>query len=277
MRLQVEHHTRYSFTEPQARVVQLLRLIPHDAAHQTVVHWRIDVDCDARLREGRDGYGNAIRMLYAEGPLEHIGITVTGEVLLTQADGRVSGTPEPLPPALFLRPTLQTAATPELTAFAQGVAGEGATPERLRRLARAIQARWPVARDARAPIRSAAEVFEAPRATPRCMAQLFVAAARSLGVPVRYVSGYSLEGDAERRTAAPHGWAEAWVEDAAGGGGWLAFDPSTGGVPDLDHVRLAVALDAAGAAPIAGTRIGHGGTEALDVDVHLSDVGDEGE
>jgi hypothetical protein len=27
---------------------------------QTVAHWRIDVDCDARLRRGQDGFGNAV-------------------------------------------------------------------------------------------------------------------------------------------------------------------------------------------------------------------------
>ncbi|MGT2513274.1 transglutaminase N-terminal domain-containing protein [Sphingomonas panni] len=97
MRLSVHHETRYRFTEPQARIVQLLRLFPGDTSHQTVVNWRIDVDCDARLREGFDGYGNITRMLYAEGPVETLVLTVSGEALLTDHDGPIEGTDEPFP------------------------------------------------------------------------------------------------------------------------------------------------------------------------------------
>ena len=38
-------------------------------AGQNVLDWRIDVDCDARLREGRDGYGNVTHMLYVDKPV----------------------------------------------------------------------------------------------------------------------------------------------------------------------------------------------------------------
>ncbi len=101
------------------------------------------------------------------------------------------------------------------------------------------------------------------------MAQIFVAAARDRGIAARYVSGYSLSGDDGRDTAAPHAWAEAFVA-----GGWYAFDPAVGGRSGLDHVRVAVALDAAGAAPIAGVRMGQG-DEAIDVDVHVAETGED--
>ena len=70
MRLSIDHHTRYRFSQPQARVVQLLRITPSDFAGQTVLDWRIDVDCDARLRTGLDGYGTPTTMLYIDGPIE---------------------------------------------------------------------------------------------------------------------------------------------------------------------------------------------------------------
>ena len=81
MRLSISHSTRYRFTAPQSRLVQLLRLTPQDSVDQTVVHWHIGVDCDVRLREARDGYGNRVTMLYADGPIEGIEISVDGEVL----------------------------------------------------------------------------------------------------------------------------------------------------------------------------------------------------
>ncbi|MDB5700256.1 MAG: transglutaminase family protein, partial [Sphingomonadales bacterium] len=76
MRLSIDHHSTYTFSQPQARVVQLLRVTPNDYAAQTVIDWRIDVDCDARLRTGLVGFGIATTMLYVDGPIELISITV---------------------------------------------------------------------------------------------------------------------------------------------------------------------------------------------------------
>ncbi|KQM22829.1 hypothetical protein ASE73_00875 [Sphingomonas sp. Leaf24] len=261
MRLSVQHETQYRFSEPQARVVQLLRLFPGDTSQQTVVNWRIDVDCDARLRESIDGYGNRTRMLYAEGPVETLNLIVTGEALLSESEGPIEGTDEPFPPDLFLRTTPLTIADDAIAALATGNDLAAMTA-----LAAAIHARWPLDRRPTPTIRSALDATADDRLSPRDMAQIFVAAARAQGVPARYVSGYSLSGDDARRTAAPHAWAEAFVAD-----GWYAFDPAVGGRSGLDHIRVAVALDAAAAAPIAGVRMG-AGEEVLDVDVRVEEA-----
>lgn len=261
MRLSVQHETRYRFTEPQARIVQLLRLFPGDTSHQTMVNWRIDVDCDARLRESIDGYGNLTRMLYAEGPVETLHLIVSGEALLTDSEGPIEGTDEPFPPDLFRRVTPLTQADDGIAALATGNDLAAMTA-----LAGAIHARWSLDRRPTPAIRSAIDAAPDDRLSPRDMAQIFVAAARAQGVPARYVSGYSLSGDDQRRAAAPHAWAEAHVA-----GGWYAFDPAVGGRSGLDHIRVAVALDAAGAAPIAGVRMGPG-EEVLDVDVRVEEA-----
>ena len=70
------------------------------------------------MRPGRDGFGNRVTMLYVEGPIEHIEIAVSGEVLTNRSNGVVHGTHEPLPPPLFLRPTGLTAPSEGLGAFA---------------------------------------------------------------------------------------------------------------------------------------------------------------
>lgn len=265
MRLSVQHSTRYRFTRPQARIVQLLRLFPSDTTHQTVVNWRIDVDCDARLRTASDGFGNATRMLYAEGPISELQITVSGEVLLTGDEGAIAGTSEPFPKELFLRTTPLTTSDATIRSLIDSVEP---TLDGLTQLSASIHERFELDRRPSRSIRCATEAVADTRLSPRDMAQLFVTMAREAAVPARYVSGYSLSGDAERRAAAPHAWAEAFVDGP--GGGWYAFDPAIGGRSGLDHVRVAIALDAAGAAPIAGTRIGQG-EEVMDVDVHMAE------
>ncbi|WP_375286868.1 transglutaminase domain-containing protein [Sphingomonas sp.] len=261
MRLSIDHLTRYRFSAPQGRIVQLLRMTPENTHDQTVASWHVAVDCDARMRRHRDGFGNCTTMLYCEGPVDSIEITVAGEVVTSHSDGVLRGTFEPLPEALFLRSTPLTEADTLIRAFAADLAG-GDRIEVLHRLNRAVAAH--VSRDCGRPEagRTAAEVFAAAEGTARDAAHLFIAAARSLGVPARYVSGYcDLTGD---RRPTPHGWAEAWVDDL----GWVGFDPTLGLSPEEHHVRIASALDAIGAAPVAGSRLGEG-DERLDVEVRV--------
>lgn len=265
MRLTVDHRTTYRFTEPQTRVVQLLRLTPGNTHDQTVASWHIHIDCDARMRQSTDGFGNRVTMLYAEGPLTDIEIAVHGEVLTSHSAGCVLGVAEPLPPPLFLRETATTGFDRAIAGWAAKAAGEGSVVERLHALNRALHDRFAVDRGRGEPGLTAAAAFVRASATPRDLAQVFCVAVRSLGVSARFVSGYHLwETDGEHRPA-PHGWAEAFVERL----GWIAFDPTTGMSPEEEYVRVAVALDAAGAAPVAGSRLGEG-AEELVVDVTVS-------
>ncbi|TPG22538.1 transglutaminase family protein [Sphingomonas koreensis] len=261
MKLSIDHVTRYRFSQPQARLVQLLRLSPHDSDQQTVTHWRIDMDCDARLRDGRDGFGNATTMLYAEGPIDAIEIAVSGEALTGGAPGVVSGIDEPLPPALFLRSTPLTRADAALTDFAAAYAGPGA----IERMAAALQQRFVVDPGRPTPGRTAADAFANDTATSRDMAQMLIAMARSTGLPARYVSGYSSIAPGGGH-ASPHGWVEAFVEE------WIAVDPCAGGLIDDYYVRIAAALDSAGVPPVAGFRAGSG-KEELAVDLSVAPIG----
>jgi transglutaminase-like putative cysteine protease len=266
MRIAVDHRTHYRFSQPQARIVQMLRLTPCDTQDQTVVGWHIGVDCDARMRHAFDGFGNAVTMLYAEGPIAGIDVTVTGEVLTLESSGVVRASHEPLPPILYLRSTPRTQSSAALAEFAHDQAG-GDLLEQMHRLNAALHKRFPTAPDLPDAGASAAEAFAAESVTSRDVAQIFIAAARTLHAPARYVSGYRSDGEAH---SAPHAWAEAFIDRI----GWIGFDPATGLSPDESYVRVAVGLDATGAASIAGTRVGYG-EEKLDVDLHVGRVGGE--
>jgi transglutaminase-like putative cysteine protease len=262
MRLSIDHRTTYRFTAPQDRLVQRLRMTPENTHDQTVASWHIAVDCDARMRRHRDGFGNCTTMLYCEGPLDRIEITVAGEVVTSHSDGVLHGTHEPLPPALFLRATPLTEPDATIADFAREQADDR-TIRTLHRLNRAVRDRRRIDRGRPAAGRTAAAAFGADIATPRDLAHIFIAAARSLGIPARYVGGYcDLEGD-HRPT--PHGWADAHVE----GLGWVGFDPTLGVSPEEHHVRVAVGLDATGAAPVSGSRLGEG-DERLEVEVTVA-------
>jgi transglutaminase-like putative cysteine protease len=262
MRLLIEHRTSYRFSAPQDRLVQMLRLTPANSHDQTVASWRVDVDCDARLRDGRDGFGNRLTMLYADGPLDGITIAVAGEVLTSHSDGVLHGVEETLPPEMYLRTTPATPPDPAIAAWAAEQGGRDPL-DALHRLNAGLHGRFRLDRSRPEPGLDAGTAFRRDHATPRDLAQIFTVAARSLGQPARYVTGYALVAGDHR--PAPHGWAEAHVD----GIGWIGFDPCSGLSPQEEHVRVAAALDAAGAAPVAGSRLGSG-DEALDVDVRVA-------
>lgn len=262
MRLYVSHRSEYRFSEPQARLVQLLKLTPGNHAGQSIVSWRIDVDRDARLKPARDGYGNEATMLYIDGPLERIALEVSGEVLTEDRAGMVLGTAEPLPPLYFLQATPITKADEAIAAFAEDTAGDSelARAHALNETIHDLLS--PIAADPRAD-HDAIHCFAAGEADAQGAAHVLIAAAHAVGMPARYVAGHRYrEGSTEAHAA--HGWAELYIDDY----GWIAFDPSAGRCPDEAYVRVAIGLDHREAAPISGLRTG-GGHEALAIDVHV--------
>lgn len=263
MRLSIDHRTTYRFTAPQGRVVQLLRMTPRNTHDQTVAEWHISIDCDARLREHQDGFGNMTTMLYAEGPLDGIEIAVSGEIVTSSSGGVLHGSFEPLPPAIFLRTTDVTAADDAIADFARTTTDGKVPLAAMHALNFALKERFQPDKGRPAAGLTAAEAFAKSTSTPRDLTHIFVAAARTIGVPARYVTGYCDLQDGHRPT--PHGWAEAWID----GLGWVGFDPTLGLSPEEHHARVATALDAVGASPVAGSRLGEG-RERLDVDVQVS-------
>lgn len=269
MRLKVDHRTTYRFARPQRRLTQLLRMTPAGTDGQTVVDWRLHLDCDARLREGRDGFGNRTTMLYIAGPISSLELEVVGEVLTSETDGILRGGIETLPAELFLRSTPLTPAADEIVVFAADAIGSTSDPiERTHRLNVAVHARFAETGGPPDATRTAADAFAQGSADARDRAQILLSALRSVGLPARYVSGYHLAGPAETHDPAPHGWVEVHVARL----GWIAFDPSTGLSADQGYVRVAAALDSYGAAPVAGSRLGIG-AEELDVDVMVRPEG----
>jgi transglutaminase-like putative cysteine protease len=263
MRIQIDHTTIYRYSEPPRRLLQLLRLTPSNFLGQSVIEWRVDVDCDARLREGRDGYGNIIHMLYVDRPAQDLAVSVTGMVLTENHAGIVQGLSNDLPPEVFLRSTKLTAPGPNLLAYAAETDQPNATTlDRLHHLNTDLHRRLRFDAQATDPQTSAEEAFTAGQGVCQDFAQIFIAVARLFRIPARYISGHFHRRDSTQVQEAAHAWAEAWVEDL----GWVAFDPTHGLSKDENYVRVACGLDYREASPISGARLG-GGDERLSVEV----------
>src|SRR5690606_10615457 len=154
--------------------------------------------------------------------------------------------------------------SPGIVALAEATAGEGAALERLHRLANAVRDKVDYVSDTTHAETSAAEAFAAGTGVCQDHAQVLIAAARHLGFPARYVSGYLCPME-EGFPAASHAWAELFVD----GLGWVGFDPANRVSPDEHYVRVACGRDYRDAAPVRGLRRG-GGDETLEVDVRIT-------
>jgi transglutaminase-like putative cysteine protease len=214
------------------------------------------------MKRHEDAFGNIVHSYAAEGPLDHLTVRVVGLVETSESNGMVNGAVERLPDPFYLRETLLTAADPAIRSFAREVAGapSGDVLSGLHRLLESLHREVTFDTEPTHAATTAAEAFALRRGVCQDLTHIFIGAARALGIPARYVSGYFRRADGVLDQEAGHAWAEARVPHL----GWVGFDPANGICTSEAHVRVAVGLDYLGAAPIRGSRYG-GGAEHLDV------------
>jgi transglutaminase-like putative cysteine protease len=269
MRIRIAYDTRYAY-ERQARAIgQVLRVTPRNSDGQYVANWRVDLDIDECAPMGEDAFGNLTHTLFTTRPLSHLTISVSGEVETTDTHGVLSGMVERLPPEAFLRVTPLTEADDAICTFARAAAG----PENADRLTRlhdllaAVHGQVRFDTESTIAGTSAAAAFSQRSGVCQDLSHIFIAAARHLAIPARYVSGHLVKLDGQVEQQAGHAWAEALVP----GLGWVGFDVANGVCPSETHVRVATGFDYLSAAPVRGARMG-GGAEALSVKLAVADM-----
>ena len=266
MRIAITHISEYSYDGPPAPTVQALRLTPAPVHGQTLLSWKIEAPGYDTACSYTDGFGNRVDLVSAPGDLSVVRVVAEGEVETTDTGGVFGWTSETVAPGAFLRVSPVTALSPEIEELAESIQ----KPDRLstlHALMEAVNERVAYVGDSTDAHTTAAAAFLDGRGVCQDHAHIFITAARSLGIPARYVTGYLLLEDGAG-AAAHHAWAEALVEDI----GWVGFDPTNNLCPTEHYVRLGAGLDAASAAPIRGVRRGAGG-ESLKVDVAVRALG----
>jgi len=270
MRIRIHHQTTYSYDRPAQSMVQLLRLTPRDHEGQYVRRWRIDLDEGGVLRQREDSFGNILHVLSATGRFSTFTLAVDGEVETQDTAGVVRGAIERFPPELYLRETALTQPDAAIADFARSTANGAGTLARLHELLRALTRHMTFEIGTTDATTTAAQAFAQGRGVCQDLAHVFIAGARVLGIPCRYVGGHLLRSDGAEEQEAGHAWAEAYVD----GLGWVGFDPANGISPTDAYVRVGIGLDYLGAAPVRGAQIG-GSEEKLAVAVHVDQAGQQ--
>jgi transglutaminase-like putative cysteine protease len=249
MRLAIDHTTTYQFAGPIRKGLQRLRLTPLASRGQTVIAW--DIECDgASVECGYDDeYANRVTLTALAPGVSQVTIRAHGLVETRDEAGMVGRHSGYLPLWHFTRDTALTARGDRVAALVAGLGGEAANDQlaTLHTLTERVRAAVVYTLGSSDVATTAEAALNAGRGVCQDQAHVFIAGARALGIPARYVSGYLLiEGREEQE--AGHGWAEGFVD----GLGWIGFDIANEICPDDRYVRVAAGRDYRDAAPVKG-------------------------
>ncbi len=245
MRLNVRHATTYSYDPPADRCALRLRLYPPAFDSQKVLSWKVSVNGQPVPALMTTATGDRESIWTVADATPEVAITAEGEVEVHDTAGVVRGLKDTVRPVVYLRPTPLTQTDKRIDALAEGIAA-GKPLDRMHALFNAVADAVTYKPASTTSATTAAQALKAGQGVCQDHAHVFIAAARTMRVPARYVVGYLLAPEANLTET--HAWAEAWVQDI----GWVGFDAANRLCPTDRYVRLGCGLDAADAAPIRG-------------------------
>lgn len=264
MKLLVRHQTVYRYAASAGRVAMRLKLMPVDAPAQKVLEWQVSVNDEPVENFRSNSFGEKEAVWVRHDRLDNAVIVAEGLVETRDTHGVVGLLDSRVHPHYFLRPTPLTRASEAIVDLALSLPDQDGPLARLHALSDAVGDAVAYRAGVTTSQTTAAEAFALGAGVCQDHAQIFIAGARAMGIPARYVSGYLLanEGDVLHET---HGWVEALVPEL----GWVGFDPSNRVCVTERYLRVACGLDADAAAPIRGS-VTVAGDIWIDADVRIA-------
>lgn len=254
MKLEIVHSTRYRYSGPIAETMMEVRLRPMDGNGQRCVDFELDVGSRIKPRTYRDGYGNNVHYFNLVRP--HMRLNVTSRSVVETG---LEFDAEPGEDLVhdFLRYRSPVKDVPGVRELARrhAIADPGSGPaveQALDELTLTISREFTYDRAVTNVYSAVDEVLDLRAGVCQDFAHLFIAIARAMGVPARYVSGYIHASGGATAASASHAWAEGWVP----GRGWVGYDATHPVRTSESHVRLAVGRDYSDAAPTRGIYVG---------------------
>lgn len=289
--LRVEHVTEYEYEGRVELAAHMLHLRPRQLPCQLVLHFDLHATPEPdRVRWGSDHFGNPVAWLFLDHAHRSLRVTTNALVAIRpRPDPAVQDTPAwEHVAALAQRP----AAARDVAEFTFGSPMAPVISEVRAYAAPSFRPGRPILdgllhlmQRIRVDFRFDPEVTTVSTPVERVLslragvcqdfAHVMIAGLRTLGLPVRYVSGYVRTvpppGQARLRGADhSHAWVSCWLGPALG---WIDLDPTNDLIVAHDHVRLGWGRDYADVSPIRGVLLG-GGRHSLTVSVDIEPEAD---
>ncbi|MEO1733835.1 MAG: transglutaminase family protein [Pseudomonadota bacterium] len=253
MLLKISHTTSYHYETPVPYALQQLRLRPKSRQDQNVRSWDIQVEGGIKQVSYEDEHANTVDLISFRPGATDITVHCEGEIEVTDTNGVVGRHASFVPLWLYERSTPLTRFGTHMRSLLNSFERPEGDLAMLHGLSAHVLKHLPYSTEQEDPNLSAEQVVVAGQGVCQDHAHVFIAAARHMGFPARYVSGYLMRDDTVQQDAS-HAWAEVHVDAL----GWVGFDISNGQSPDARYVRVATGLDYVGAAPVSGMRFGEG-------------------
>lgn len=282
----VRHRTTYTYGGAVTRSDHRMWLAPRRTPNQSVLSFEIETQpAPGALTAETDYFGNAAHLMSIEESHETMWVEARSRVEVRPEPDQIGfdtldmvraalarpETAEALEAAEFTFPTFYTTADDAIEDYARAVF----RPDRpLMEAARDLTARifheFDYDPSATNSATTGIQAFAEKKGVCQDFAHVFLACARSLGVPARYVSGYLLTRPPEGQeklvgSDASHAWVSVWTPHS----GWLDFDPTNDMIPRDEHITTAWGRDFADVSPIRGIVLGGGGGHSIDVAVDV--------
>jgi transglutaminase-like putative cysteine protease len=279
MRYAIKHVTRFGYDSAITESVMEARMQPRSDGLQRCLRFGLSTVPASRILMYQDHDGNIVHHFNIPG--RHARLSLTAEALVD------CEAPPPVPERLdgnawtqldaiaaagecweFLAPSAFARPTPLLQALAGELqVARAADPvSLLRRVAAEMYARLEYAPQATRVDSPIDDALSARLGVCQDFAHVFIALARSVGVPARYVSGYLFHSlDAAHRSS--DGATHAWAEVLLPGFGWIGIDPTNNVFTTERHVRVAIGRDYADVPPTRGV---YKGTTAVRSELAVS-------
>lgn len=269
MKLEIVHSTRYHYTGPIAETVMEVRLRPMDGNGQRCLDFALELTHGVKAKTYVDGFGNHVHYFNLVRP--HSGLNVVSRSTVETGLAPDASAGEDLVEDFlrFRSPVKDVEGVRELAR--RHAIGDPSSPENVESaldgLTETISREFTYDRSVTNVYSAVDDVLEVRGGVCQDFAHLFIAAARAMNVPARYVSGY-IHSPGDRESTASHAWAEAWVP----GRGWIGFDATHPVRTTPHHVRLAVGRDYTDAAPTRGVYVGSAGSD-MTISVKTREIG----
>jgi transglutaminase-like putative cysteine protease len=291
MMYRVKHVTTYRYGDPVLLAHHQAHLVPRQTLHQTCLRAQLRVTPNpSEIDEsGVDYYGNPTAFFGHRDPHSMLTVQVNSKVEVRARELPAADCGEPWqgvhdPLARLSGETLVEVAdfcfdspfvalSAEIRAYAERsfVAGRPMIGC-LRSLNSRIRNEFAYDPEATTLATPLSQVLAQKRGVCQDFAHLFIACARAMGLPARYVSGYLLTRPPPgkqklRGSDASHAWVSVFVPEF----GWVDFDPTNDCLPNLEHVVLGWGRDYDDVSPLRGVVLG-GGEHRLKVGVDVEPV-----
>ena len=281
----VTHRTAYRYASPVGLGEHRLMLRPRSSPDLTVIDARLYVSPNARLARRHDALGNIIDTASFEGRWQELLVvsrftarhTPRG-VAEIKAAARMFGCTPLLPDEAgqIMLASQRTCADPSgavaaWAGHAAATAQAGDHFDLMRAMAVLIHEDFTYTRRESEGTQAPEETLRLGTGSCRDFAYLLIEAARSLGFPARFVSGYLYEplesGESGALTGggSTHAWAEIHIPVA----GWVDFDPTNNLAGGHSLLKTASVLKPSDALPLRGTFTGFR-SDYLGMDVEVS-------